>query len=97
MEPSFKRKETQSRNKVPAQFVEDLKHKLSEMSAHAKNDNHGCVRNSIVASYQADYYMIGQVINDAVVMIVTADCDMFNRAAAPVNVPSWAMAWNRCR
>lgn len=78
METQCKSCETQSRSKIPKNFAQELEHELTEMGAHSSDSETagGYVEEVVVAQFQADLYMAGQVLNKQAVMVVTRDCDI---------------------
>mgnify|MGYP007058518669 CR=1 FL=1 len=77
MEKSCKGYDTRSHNRIPKTFAADLERELSESGAHFEDpQTGGCVREVVVAEFQADLHMSAQIVSRQAVMVESRDTDI---------------------
>jgi hypothetical protein len=77
-EKKLKKNESMAKAVVPPNFSEALENELCSRKAHSIDGESagGCVEEVIVAEFQADSYMTGQIVNRNAVMAITRDTDI---------------------
>ena len=77
MEKSCKGYDTRSHNRISKTFAADLERELSESGAHVEDpQTGGCVREVVVAEFQADLHMSAQIVSRQAVMVESRDADI---------------------
>ena len=78
MSRQLKANETQAKQSMPRNFVQELDHELRQIHAYSVDNESagGYVEEVVVSEFQADAFMAGQIINRTAVMAMTRDSDI---------------------